>query len=681
MLIDALGKINNMRLAKSNALLPIFEAVINSLQSIEELVDNSDSYIKVIIKRDMTQQVLDTISNNRDGSLYPIKDVIIEDNGIGFNDENFKSFQTSDTTYKKSKGGKGVGRFLWLKAFDKVYIESYYLDGEHYKNRTFSFLPTVDPVCDIVNEERGNKRQTRITLSDYLSPYKESCPKKLETIALKIVEHSISYFILKTCPKITIEDDFDTICLNEIFSNKLRVHTDDCRFIVKNKEFFIRHVKLFMREEKKNRIHLCANNREVTRKDLSKSISNLVGRIKEKNQNGDEFIYSAYITGSVLDNNVNLERTGFNALEEEQDVLDSFITIRDIEYKAINQVKAYLADYIEPIKKEKIEKITRYINSISPQYKAILKYKKEKLDDISPKINEHNLEIELFKLSQELNYELKKEGQEILSKNNYDIKNLDKYKEKYAKYVEKENDVGKSSLAQYIIHRRVILELLENGLGVRNDSKYELEEYVHNLIFPMKTVSDQIDYEKHNMWIIDEKLAYHYYLASDIKLKKMETLNVESDDRPDILVMNKPLVLVNQDSKPYNSIVIIEFKRPMRNDYNEESNNPINQVFKYVKKIRQGKEIDRNGRQIAIGQNAPFYLYIIADLTSKMVEDAELANLTRTPDNMGFFGYNTVKDINAYVEIISYDKLVEDAKKRNRILFDKLFTPKVDNIE
>ena len=40
---------------------------------------------------------------------------------------------------------------------------------------------------------------------------------------------------------------------------------------------------------------------------------------------------------------------------------------------------------------------------------------------------------------------------------------------------------------------------------------------------------------------------------------------------------------------------------------------------------------------------------------------------------MGFFGYKDSDELNAYIEIISYEKLLEDAKKRNRILFDKLF--------
>ena len=42
----------------------------------------------------------------------------------------------------------------------------------------------------------------------------------------------------------------------------------------------------------------------------------------------------------------------------------------------------------------------------------------------------------------------------------------------------------------------------------------------------------------------------------------------------------------------------------------------------------------------------------------------------RTADNEGNF--STLPAGNGYVEIISYDKLVRDAKRKNRVLFDKL---------
>ena len=82
---------------------------------------------------------------------------------------------------------------------------------------------------------------------------------------------------------------------------------------------------------------------------------------------------------------------------------------------------------------------------------------------------------------------------------------------------------------------------------------------------------------------------------------------------------------------------------------------------------------DRNERPLMVNENTSFYLYIIADITEQLKKNASSYRLNRTVDGMGYFGYNDSRDINAYVEIISYDKLLSDAQKKNRILFDKLF--------
>ncbi|WP_163370861.1 hypothetical protein [Endozoicomonas acroporae] len=39
-------------------------------------------------------------------------------NGVGFNDANIASFETLDSDHKIDKGCRGIGRLLWLKAFD-----------------------------------------------------------------------------------------------------------------------------------------------------------------------------------------------------------------------------------------------------------------------------------------------------------------------------------------------------------------------------------------------------------------------------------------------------------------------------------------------------------------------------------------------------------------------------------
>ncbi len=48
-------------------------------------------------------------------------------------------------------------------------------------------------------------------------------------------------------------------------------------------------------------------------------------------------------------------------------------------------------------------------------------------------------------------------------------------------------------------------------------------------------------------------------------------------------------------------------------------------------------------------------------------------DLSRTRDGMGYFGYN--KHFQAYIEVISYDQLVDMAMERNRAFFDKLGLP------
>lgn len=386
-------------------------------------------------------------------------------------------------------------------------------------------------------------------------------------------------------------------------------------------------------------------------------------------------MYSAFVTGEFLDKNVSTQRTGFTLLDEDDDPTLDLITIKKIQDAAVNVIKDHLSEYIEPIQENKVKRIKEYIDNNSPQYKFILKYKSDKLHRIPPKINNEELEIELFKLSQEVSVELKQQSDRFLNKECANLLDLEEYKREYTEFIEKENDLGKANLAQYIIHRKVILNLLSNGLQVGEDSKYQLEDYVHNLVFPMRRTSDDIGYDKHNLWIIDEKLSYHYYLASDIKLKNMGVINVGSDDRPDIIVMNNPVMITNQEDSPLNSVVIIEFKRPMRNKYNEDDDNPINQVYKYVRKIRSGQELDKNGRPVCVHDQTQFYPYVIADLTPKLIEDAQLSGLLKTPDGLGYFGYNPVKEINAYIEIISYQKMVQDANKRNKILFDKLFSP------
>ena len=134
--INLRGRIKNFNLPKNQPLIPLFEAIVNSIHAIDErkkLGEDFNSYIMIKIIR---SNQLSFGANE----LSPISSFEIIDNGVGFNEENLNSFMESDSTYKAAIGGKGVGRFSWLIAFEKADIESIYWDHNCYVKRKFRKL-------------------------------------------------------------------------------------------------------------------------------------------------------------------------------------------------------------------------------------------------------------------------------------------------------------------------------------------------------------------------------------------------------------------------------------------------------------------------------------------------------------------------------------------------------------
>ena len=53
--------------------------------------------------------------------------------------KNYAAFNEADTQLKAPRGGKGVGRFLWLKAFDRVEVDSTYRQDGSVTRGAFDF--------------------------------------------------------------------------------------------------------------------------------------------------------------------------------------------------------------------------------------------------------------------------------------------------------------------------------------------------------------------------------------------------------------------------------------------------------------------------------------------------------------------------------------------------------------
>jgi hypothetical protein len=127
-----------------------------------------------------------------------------------------------------------------------------------------------------------------------------------------------------------------------------------------------------------------------------------------------------------------------------------------------------------------------------------------------------------------------------------------------------------------------------------------------------------------------------------------------------------------EDEAALNSLVIVEFKKPDRSSFGKED--PVDQVYRLIREIKGGHFKDKYGREIKVqSERIPAYAYIICDTKKEMDTMAENKGMLPTPDNLGYYVYNP--RLSVYVEIISYTKLLTDAKKRNRILFDQLQLP------
>ncbi len=649
--------------------MPLFEAVVNSIQAIEDNKQSGTVHIR--ITRDQTPTIVEIDKSNRD-----IIGFEIEDNGIGFNDDNFNAFSTSDTTYKVDRGGKGVGRFVWLVAFDEVEVESTFSTPTGLRERRFKFVPVGDGIeAETVVNATDDRVRTIVRLKSFKTKFRELCPKRIETIGAYLVEHCLEYLIRADHPAMMLTDTAsgETINLNDLFEKEMGQNASPVPFKAGGNDFLILHVKLYSSHLKDHQLHFCANSRVVRSDKLAGRIPNLAKVLLD--EAGKEFVYAAYLDGKLLDDTVNQERTDFSLASEQGTLFEGHFTWGDLRKAAEEQISSFLTPFTIPIQRKKRERVERFVSTQGPMYRPILKHVENDLALLDPEIEDNQLDLKLYEALHRFQERLRQEGSELA--NTADTyAEFGEYTQKFDSYFTKITDVNQSDLARYVFDRKLVLQFLQKLLGIQEEGKYAKEDKIHKLIFPMGATSDDVPFENHNLWLLDERLAYHRYLASDRQLRQAAPLENSSKKELDIIVFDKACAFTDVTMGPFQAITIIEFKRPMRTAYTNEEN-PFDQVLTYIDEIRAGKSQTPDKRAIPIAEGVHFYCYIVADKTDVLEQQAYRAELERTPDGQGFFGYK--KHYKAYLEFVSYSKLLDTAKQRNHAFFEKLGLPAAVN--
>ncbi len=679
MITNLKGRLRNTPLPKSNGLNPLFEAVVNSIHSVEDSpIGIEQGLITVEIFRDPQETLAFEADEKKRGpdAVGNIVGFAITDNGIGFTDTNMRSFETLDSDLKIDKGCRGIGRLLWLKAFENVTVRSAYRsEQDECRLRTFTF-DGEQGVSDSISRysDRDLPIETTVNLNDFRPAYRDASVKTTQAVATSLFEHCLWYFIREGgAPRIRVHDSETTFDLDQIYEGHMISSSEHEQVEIKSQKFDLTHVKLRSRSSQTHSLSLCASNRLVKEESINGKIPGLFGKIKDGE---DEFVYTCYIASDYLDNAVRSERTGFEFGDGSNPLFaGDDITMDEIRNTVLGCVKSFLDTYLEENKKAGKARVEKFVAETAPRYRPILPRISEDELSVDPAISDTDLELRLHRKLNDIECDLMSEGHAILSPKGGE--SIDEYRERVSTYLIAVSDIKKSDLAGYVSHRRVVIDLLTKAIEKDDDGNYVREDLIHDLIMPMGKESNDVFFDDANLWLVDERLAFHDYLASDKTLRSQPITGSESTKEPDISVLNKfdnPILVSDSKRPPLASIVVVEIKRPMRNDAGAgEDKDPIDQALGYIDRIREGKVQTASGRPIPQSDSIPGYCYVLCDLTSTMIKRCRMHDLDRTPDGLGFFGYN--KSYGAHIQVISFDQLVQSTNERNRAFFDKLGLP------
>ena len=651
---DLIGRVKRLPLKPSStaAMLPMFEAISNGLHAID---DRFGDLAKTRGRLD-----IEVLRSDPRKSTSSVVGFVVKDNGIGLNDANYTSFLRPDSQHKLARGGKGVGRLGWLKVFREIKVDSVYSSEEKTATRCFDFVLSNDE--QVVLREAGQQvptdTGTRVSLRMFESVYGTKCPVDPDTLCQRIMGHFMPVLAADVAPSIIVTDADEITDLrtafNDLIRNKREEHVEIKLEDGQDVMLHVHHMRAAKairsdaNRKNYNWLFMSANQRAVDESPIDEAIG-------LKLLSGED-VYVGCVYGSYLDDHVNQERTAFTFDADES---------RDIRRTLMNSVMSYLHDFVSDVKERK-RTVVRKVVGEYPQFMYLNGEMENFVEKLAPgATSKEQVFVEMCRDRFRKTNAAHKLEATVKAAPAY-TDEVKKQIDAYQKFVEGQQQ---GVLAEYVLIRKSVIDILEKYMGFREeDESHFLEEAVHKLIIPMRTDSSKLDIKDHQLWLLDDRLAFYAYFASDRPFRSYT--DDPSLDRPDIAFFYDTC-FAWQEKEVGNTVVLVEFKRPGRDNYNGEDN-PIRQLIGYIRKFKRSSSLkDANGRVFSPRlKDAAFHCYVVADITNSLRESLDGLPFTDTPDGEGMIGY--LRNPDAFVEVISYSKLLNDAKMRNAIFFQKL---------
>lgn len=695
----------------ADPLRPLIEAVSNALDAIDAKRGTPKHPDSITIEFHYDSAL--RVSDRR-----PLSYIVVKDTGRGLTQEDFDRL-SSLFDCSKGKLNKGSGRLQYVKFFGETVIESRFrnIDTNHNITCRKCILSADDNFINNnsilkfseeynSSEERADDLGTRVTFRNFLSShdrdyYDSLCiddlrEELLTRFLLKFHEYGedlpdikIVYFGKGDTPIDRCISDRDVPTPNytqhfkvqyKTYNNRDgKIHFKRCD---KEESFLIRVFKITDNKGWKNSVCFVSRGERVRDANL---------KLMNANDSFGGFRYLITISGDFIDQNISDTR-GTLTIKKDEDVREDFrniqsqffpsmepqiITIDDICTEAENVCAKLLPELAERKRQQQCELrrlclrfgfSKRHAQRVEQQVTlqdgkdAILKrlYKREAveiaqrdaiLDDVYSTIN--GLDPSSKEFEENLREKTEELFQTIPEQNIY-------------------------SLSHYMARRSIILDLfgmaLNRRLHSQKDEKRKSDERrLHDILFKQK----EMDPRRSNLWLLDEEFVF-FPGSSDKPLKDVEyngkkiMLDITeypeeiqkylTSDNHDRTKLRPDILLFPEENK----CVIIELKKP-----EADLSEALHQLNKYTSIIHEFCSPD-------FGFNIFYTLLIGGKINSRDLRniDRELVEAKR----FGFM-YATHKlqaegreDGTQYIEVHTYQSLLERAKIRNKMFLDHLFS-------
>ena len=682
-----------------NVLQPLFEAFTNSLEAIKlrqrERVDFSP-YIKVTLNFD----------SNLHGERSTIKDISIEDNGIGFNEQSYARLVIfKDDT--KGFNNRGSGRIQMIHFFQQVFFDSIYQEGTNLMKRKFvlskakSFIEKNTILCQIEEPSiiQDLEMRTIVKMSVFIEDKKnvdKYTNRSLSDIKRELIKHFLLHFcsIRANLPSINIvysingvEKERDQITVDDIPTptrTDVTIEVPICKISedmkrIENIDGEVVSIEIL--PYKISSEELSSSEIKIT----SKGEISDTAKIKITCVNPDDSLdncrflfllksdYFDQLEGDERGNIEILDRRELKKTAKEQGYIDPQIVLNDIQEKVNDKAKEIYSEIsIENDRfKEEIDRLKKdYLLSEEALKDLDLS---DSTEDVLKKAYAYDAKV-LAQKDAEYEEGIRRLKQLNPSSENYQ-KDLSAIVDQHVTSIPICN---RMALSKYVIRRKMVIELMGMVLNQMlicqsNEKRNEDERLIHNLIFEQHSNNPLTS----DLWLINEEYMY-FKGSSESVLSKVELDGVrifredfnEEEERylkslgENRKKMRTDVLLFPSEGK----CVIIEFKNP-----NVNVSEHLNQVNRYAYFLRNFTKPEY--------KFLTFYGYLIGErLEKRDVRAADgdfktspnLDYLFRPMKNVPDDSSGENQDGSLYMEVLQFSVLKERAEQRNRAFIDCL---------